>query len=49
MASEEPEEAHHVLDAALAKGVLKPAKVAKKKAEAPKKKAADPDDDPEDD
>ena len=43
------EEAEKFLNSALEKGVLKPAKVAKKKAEAPKKKAADPDDDPEDD
>ena len=45
------EEAEAFLNAALEKGVLKPAKVAKKKAEAPKKKAADADsdDDPEDD
>ena len=44
------EEAEKFLNSALEKGVLKPAKVAKKKAEAPKKKAADEDsDDPEDD
>jgi CarD family transcriptional regulator len=43
------DEAEKFLNSALEKGVLKPAKVAKKKAEAPKKAPAESDDDPEDD
>ena len=39
------EEAEEFLNAALVRGVLKPAKVAKKKAEAPKKVEEDDDDD----